>query len=189
MLTPASTQVLLGIARRSIYGVLRLPNPPELGDDSALRERAGCFVSLHRKETHLLRGCVGVMQSEQSLADAARYAAEQVLQDPRFAVDPVTAAEASQLEIEVTVLSPLRAAASPLDFDPKQHGIYLTIHQRCGCFLPQVGRETGWTREQLLQRLCTEKLGMAGDAWRLPIAKLQTFTAQIVGPEPLIPVA
>jgi len=59
-----------------------------------------------------------------------------------------------QLNIELSVLSPLQHAANPLDFDPKKHGLYMLCCGRTGCFLPQVGRETvcgaehfghGWT--------------------------------------------
>jgi len=38
--------------------------------------------------------------------------------------------------------------------------IYLTLNGRSGVFLPQVARETGWRRDQLLDRLCTEKDGL-----------------------------
>jgi AMMECR1 domain-containing protein len=118
------------------------------------------------------------------LALAVQEGAESVLHDPRFHDIPVRAHELSKLEIEITVLSPLVDAATPLDFDPVTHGLYLTIGQESGCFLPQVARETGWTREQLLDRLSYEKLGMSGDAWRSPNAKLQRFTTTIIGPEP-----
>jgi AMMECR1 domain-containing protein len=77
----------------------------------------------------------------------------------------------------------MKPAKSCLDFDPSIHGIFLTIGGRGGCFLPQVARDTGWAREQLLARLCSEKLGMPADAWKQPPARLFTFTAEILGPE------
>ena len=40
------------------------------------------------------------------------------------------------------------------------------------------------TREQLLERLCVEKMGLPAASWRSPHAKLQTFTTIIIGPEP-----
>ena len=109
-----------------------------------------------------------------------------MLDDPRFVADPVTAAEQGQLEIEISVLSPPRAAASPLDFDPLDDGIYLVLGGHAGFFLPQVARETGWTREQLLERLCVEKLGMPPQSWQTPGATLYTFEVEVVGPEPLV---
>ncbi|MCS7034635.1 MAG: AMMECR1 family protein, partial [Phycisphaerae bacterium] len=111
------------------------------------------------------------------------------LHDPRFENMPVTAADLPELEVEVTVLSPLRPADSPTDFDPSTDGILLEINQRVGCFLPQVARETGWDRQQLLSRLCTEKLGLPADAWRQTESRLQKFGALIIGPEPLVPPA
>lgn len=157
--------------------------------DPTLQDAAGCFVSLHELGTQRLRGCVGCLDAKQPLAIAVQQGAESVLDDPRFAGEPVRSDELSKLEIELTVLSALDDAANPLDFDPHEHGIYLTIGQSSGCFLPQVARETGWSREQLLDRLSYEKLGLPRDAWRAREAKLQRFTATIIGPEPFSPSA
>ena len=74
--------------------------------------------------------------------------------------------ELPMLSIEISVLTPLRDAAHALDFDLHADGIVLTCGRHSGCFLPQVARETGWTKEQLLGRLCTEKLGLRESAWR-----------------------
>ena len=97
----------------------------------------------------------------------------------------MTLRELGKLELEISLLSALRDALDPLAFDPHNDGICLTIGARSGCFLPQVGRETGWTRQQLLERLCSEKLGLPHHAWERREAKLQIFTAQILGPEPV----
>jgi len=157
--------------------------------DPVLKAPAGCFVTLHALRNHGLRGCVGRIEATQPLVEALRSASKQVLRDPRFADDPVRLEELPLLEIEVSVLSAPRPAATPLDFEPLQHGIHLTIGSRSGCFLPQVAQETGWTREQLLDRLCTEKMGLAPSAWRNPQAHLSVFSVLIVGPEPFDPSA
>jgi AMMECR1 domain-containing protein len=114
-----------------------------------------------------------------------RQTAVDVLHDPRFVTHPVTASDVNDLEIEVSVLSPPREAASVLDFDPLTEGIYLTSGGRAGFFLPQVARETGWTREQLLDRLCAEKLGLPQQTWRAGGVKLFTFDVEVIGPEPV----
>jgi AMMECR1 domain-containing protein len=72
-----------------------------------------------------------------------------------------------------------------MDFDLLNHGIVLSIGGRNGVFLPQVARDTGWSREQLLARLCAEKLGMPPTAWQLPQARLHVFSTMILGPTPL----
>ncbi|HEY1923539.1 MAG TPA: AmmeMemoRadiSam system protein A [Tepidisphaeraceae bacterium] len=163
------------------------PRPlPALDDAFFSAPTAGCFVSLHRKGTHALRGCVGLLETGKPLRQVLLSAAESVLGDPRFLTQPVTREELPELEIEVTLLGPMERAKSPLDFEPTQRGIYLTINSRSGLFLPQVARETGWTRQQLLARLCTEKLGMPENAWNDPAAILHTFTAEVIGPKPMI---
>jgi AMMECR1 domain-containing protein len=102
--------------------------------------------------------------------------------------DPVRLEELPDLEMDISVLSPLRPAPGPLSFDLLNEGIYLTWGEtRAGCFLPQVARETGWTREQLLARLCVEKMGLPATAWQDPRAKLFTFTTLVIGPEPFEP--
>jgi AMMECR1 domain-containing protein len=116
-----------------------------------------------------------------------RSTALSVLDDPRFRHCPVCLDELCRLELEISVVSPLSPAGHPLDFEPVRHGIYLTIGRRSGCFLPQVAQETGWGHEQLLDRLCTEKMGLAASAWRNGEACLSVFTTVTIGPEPFIP--
>lgn len=159
-------------------------NPRKLSglDDPAFQQLAGCFISLHRRDNHALRGCIGLLDTGKPLRETLAGAAESVIGDPRFLTQPVTRFELPQLTLEVTILGPLTPAASVLDFDPAERGIHLTIRGRSGLFLPQVARETGWTREQLLGRLCTEKMGLQETAWRDPQAQLRTFSADVIGP-------
>jgi AMMECR1 domain-containing protein len=109
-----------------------------------------------------------------------------VLADPRFDNRRVQLAELPSLDIEISILSPLRPAATPLDFDLLNDGIYLMLNGRSGVFLPQVARETGWRRDQLLDRLCTEKMGFPAGSWRFPGAQLFVFTTKILGPVPFL---
>ncbi len=182
-------QTLLGVARSAIHGTLsgNTPCVPDLSTGNVeLTRPAGCFVSLHSIETRRLRGCVGRLESRDPLLLAVHESSVNVLSDPRFTLDPVKLEQLRELDLELTVLSVLRAASGCLDFDPQSQGIFLTVGGRGGCFLPQVARETGWGREQLLDRLCTEKLGVAAKAWQQPPAKLFTFTVEIIGPEPFV---
>jgi AmmeMemoRadiSam system protein A len=185
-LSPASREELLQVARQALRAAalgrdLLLPPPA----DPDLLQPAGCFVSLHELETHRLRGCIGRLEATGSLWQVVRETAANVLDDPRFVGHRVTPGELSLLEIEVSVLSPLIACASCTDFDLLNHGICLTIEGRTGCFLPQVARETGWTKAQLLDRLCAEKLGMPPDTWRGAGVTLKRFSTLVVGPEPV----
>jgi AmmeMemoRadiSam system protein A len=180
-------RLLLDVARQTIRRALgdSAPVPePKAEDRPSLRQRAGCFVSLHTLDSHRLRGCVGRLDDREMLLPAVMTAATSVLEDPRFCDEPVRLEELPSLEIELTMISPLRAAPDPLGFEPAREGIYLTVDQRSGCFLPQVAQETGWSRQQLLSRLCTEKMSLPEDAWRWPNATLQTFETLLIGPEP-----
>ena len=206
-LTPAQRVLLLNLARAGLLE--RLATGTREGDDETpekegpatevataaepvageaelqdeLTTPAGCFVSLHERDTHRLRGCVGRLDPEMPLWRVVRETAGDVLRDPRFTDTPVTADDIPILELEVSVLSPPRQAATPLDFDPLSDGIYLIHGSRSGFFLPQVARETGWSKHQLLNRLCEEKLGLPHDTWQKPEAKLFTFKVEVIGPE------
>ena len=190
-LTQAQRLLLLDIARGGLLEKLATDDAPAAappsGDvaDAELTRPSGCFVSLHERGTHRLRGCVGRLDPQLPLWRAVKETAADVLRDPRFTTTPVTPDDIPALEIEVSILSPPHLADSPLDFDLVAEGIYLIFGGRSGFFLPQVARETGWTKEQLLSRLCVEKLNAPADAWQRPEAKLFTFRVEVIGPEPV----
>ena len=184
-LSPRQHAQILNLSRAFVREAL-LGRAPQCPSDCEpwLREPAGCFVSLHALEGHRLRGCVGRIDASQPLIEALLSSSVHVLRDPRFTRDPVRMDELPLLGIEVSVLSAPRPAAGPLEFDLLNEGIYLSFGTRTGCFLPQVARETGWSREQLLERLCVEKLGLPNHIWRHPDARLHTFSVAVIGPEP-----
>jgi AmmeMemoRadiSam system protein A len=195
-ITQEQGQCILDLARATIYRTLGWEPPFARGQtdpiayllaaEAVLDHPAGCFVSLHQFQTHKLRGCVGRLDAREPLRGSLTTAAMSVLEDPRFADDPVRIEELPELELEVSVLSPLMAAASPLAFDLLNDGIMLRCGRRSGCFLPQVARETGWNKEQLLDRLCTEKMGLPRGSWRKSKARLSVFTTVTVGPEQFV---
>jgi AmmeMemoRadiSam system protein A len=184
-LTPLQQQFLLNTARLVIRTALRGERPaiPHVTDPVLLTE-SGCFVSLHEIGSHRLRGCVGRLRANAPLIETLVETSANVLSDPRFGSRAVTMQDLPHLVIEISLLSPLRPAAHPLDFEPLIDGVYLTCSGRSGTFLPQVARQTGWTREQLLSRLCLEKLGLTQEAWKDPEARLQKYTATLIGPLP-----
>lgn len=180
-------RLLLDAARGVIRAALNGSQAPVAAADPALSQPAGCFVSLHRAADHQLRGCVGRLDACKPLIEALHESAANVLHDPRFAADPVSRHELPSLQIEITIVFPLREARDCEDFDVAAEGIFLTVNERSGCFLPQVAAETGWTRGQLLSRLCQEKLGLPADAWRGANARLMKFHTLVIGPEPFEP--
>lgn len=175
---------LLNLARSTIRQSLGESSLAEVdGVAPVCRTPAGCFVTLHTRNGHQLRGCIGQLGTSAPLCDCVVDMARAVLHDPRFAAQPVTLGELPELEIELTIVAPLEPARDVLDFDPPNDGIYLHCQGRTGCFLPQVARETGWDKSTLLTRLCTEKMGLSPMAWRDPAARLMRFRTFLIGPE------
>ncbi len=184
--SPIQQATLLDTARDAIRRALAGAPSAEIPADAdpALLAPVGCFVTLHDLSTHHLRGCVGRIDADEPLLRTIQLMAAAALEDSRFSHQRVTPADLPALEIDLSILSPLSPAAGPLDFEPTEDGIVLTFGQKTGCFLPQVGQQTGWTREQLLDRLCTEKMGLSAHIWKNPYASLKTFRSIMVGPEP-----
>jgi AmmeMemoRadiSam system protein A len=174
---------LLGVARDAVRAaVTGVPLPKPQADDPELTAPCGCFVTL--KNRGRLRGCIGQFISDRPLIElVAQMAKASATGDPRFMTDPITPGEVHKLDIEISVLSPLRRADDPLSLELGTHGIYIKRGYTSGCFLPQVADETGWTKEQFLSYCCSHKAGLDPDAWRDPKTEVYLFTAEVFGAE------
>ena len=128
-----------------------------------LNSKCGAFVSLH-KHGHL-RGCIGHFGEDYPLheivAEMARAAA---FEDPRFM--PVTRDELNDLDIEISVLTPMHRIQSLDEFELHRHGIYIRKGYRSGTFLPQVADEVNWTKEEFVGHCSQDKAGLGWDGWR-----------------------
>src|SRR5689334_1994917 len=109
-LSPTARAALLDLARSALRERLTpattgepFPAPPLLQE---LLAPAGCFISLHERSTHRLRGCVGRLDPEKPLWETVYLTSAETLRDPRFVNQPVTAEELDNLEVEISVLSP-----------------------------------------------------------------------------------
>ncbi len=178
-------KLLLQIARCAIEARLAgraYSVPPETR--VPIGEYGGVFVSLHNG--HRLRGCVGRLDAEGlALPELVRSMAVSVLQDPRFSAYPVTLAEMAEILIELSVLSPMKRSSDPLlELEPGVHGVYIRRDLQAGCFLPQVAPQMHWDSEQLLSRCCSDKAGLAPDAWRDPSTEVFLFTADVFSEPP-----
>ena len=104
----AQKNTLLKVACDTVKAVIKnepAPNPES--DDPQLNEPCGCFVTL--KNHDRLRGCIGQFTSDSPLIGlVAEMAKASATSDPRFFADPITANELQQLDIEISVLSPLK---------------------------------------------------------------------------------
>ena len=139
---------------------------------SHLSEKCGAFVSLHKHGR--LRGCIGHFGEDVPLheivAEMARAAA---FEDPRFM--PVTADELSDIDIEISVLTPMRRIQSLDEFELHRHGIYIRKGYRSGTYLPQVADEVNWTKEEFVSHCAQDKAGIGWDGWK--VAELYVYEA------------
>ena len=128
-----------------------------------LNSKCGAFVSLHKQGR--LRGCIGHFGEDVPLheivAEMARAAA---FEDPRFM--PVTMDELKDIDIEISVLTPMRRIQSLDEFELHRHGIYIRRGYRSGTFLPQVADEVNWTKEEFVSHCAQDKAGIGWDGWR-----------------------
>ena len=177
MLNKTQQKELLKIARQTIESYLRTGNVTSIETkDPALKEKRGVFVTL--QENGALRGCIGYIMPTDPLAEAvSKMAVESATGDPRF--KPVTAAELPKLHIEISVLSVPVCVKSPEDIVLGTHGVIVRKGGQGGVFLPQVATETGWSKEEFLNELCSQKAGLPADAWKDKDCQLYTFTAQV----------
>jgi hypothetical protein len=169
---------LLALARRSIESAFEGEPVPVLESPTeALDMRTGAFVTLRVGDQ--LRGCIGTFDRSRPLwqvvADRARCAA---FKDNRF--EPLTPAELDGVEIEISVLSPLRRLDDPLDLRFGTDGVWIVGPDgRSGTYLPQVA-EHFRTKEEFISHCCAHKAWLPADAWRDPQrATVYAYTAEV----------
>ena len=175
---PEQCDTLLGVAREVIEAVVHgRPWTRHTSDDPLFGERRGCFVTI--KNRGRLRGCIGTFLADAPLLETVERMAEAATQDPRFVFDRIGPDEMKQLEIEISVLSPLEKTDDPLSLELGKHGIYIRRGGQAGCFLPQVATELGWSKEEFLSHCCAGKIGLKPDAWKEPDTEVLLFTAEV----------
>lgn len=168
---------LLSIGRGAIASALNVAY--QSGADERvpwLQELGACFVTLMQQG--LLRGCIGSLHAQQSLLmDVKCNAISAALHDPRFA--PLRTAEFDDIEIEISVLSPVRAMEVRDETDalaqlrPGIDGIVFEYGYQRSTFLPQVWQELSQPR--LFLALLKRKAGLPADFWAEGI-KLSRYT-------------
>ena len=174
--TEAEKKAMVATARKSIYSALRLDYDEDDTPVGILKEKGyGVFVTLHLNGR--LRGCIGRFMSASTLHSTIREMAQSAaFHDPRF--PSLSRSEAHRIDIEISVLSPLKRIASIDEFKLGRDGIYMIKGSRSGTFLPQVAEETGWTTEEFLGHCAQDKAGIGWYGWK--DAELYTYQTEIV---------
>lgn len=178
-LSPQEKQILLKIARQSIENSFKNKKSADFdGLTERLKQPQGAFVTLNKNGQ--LRGCMGRIIEEkeplyQVVAEMARVAA---FEDPRFY--PVKKEEIKEIDIEISVLSPLKKITDPLkEVEIGEHGVIVQKGFSSGVFLPQVATENNWDLETFMNELCEHKAGLPRDAWKTRDIDIYIFSAEV----------
>jgi len=178
-LTQTQHQELLSLARTTIEEYLKTGNVPHYEpSDPVLARRSGAFVTL--REGDDLRGCIGHLRADMPLYQRVQeMAVAAATSDPRF--PPLTIDELDEVNIEISVLSPLCRLTDTQQIEVGTHGLVILQAGRQGVLLPQVPVEEGWDRGEFLENLCL-KAGLMHNCWASQ-ATLYAFTAVAFGEE------
>jgi len=166
ILSETEKENLLLIARTTIKEYLEKGKVPVVDNSlltKAMETECGAFVTLHKNGQ--LRGCIGrFVASEPLYQIIQKMAVAAATEDNRFPI--VEIEELSEIDLEISVLTPLEKIESTDEIEMGRHGIYIKKGFSSGTFLPQVALETGWTKEEFLGYCSKNKAGLGWDGWK-----------------------
>ena len=175
---------LLKIARKAIRSRFDKEEPadePGLLLSPALKAKGGAFVTLTKDGR--LRGCVGQFDAKLPLyLVVERMAVAAAFLDSRF--EPVKKEELEKIDLEISVLTPLKRIDHVNDFVLGKQGIYMVRGNHSGTFLPQVAKETGWNKAEFLGYCARDKAGIGWNGWK--DAELYTYEACVFSEKGLL---
>jgi hypothetical protein len=160
-------KTLLNIARVTISEYLETGKISDAKTASGITEKllqpAGAFVTLTKEKN--LRGCIGQFNTDRPLYRVVQeMAVSAATRDYRFV--NLTSNELNEIEIEISVLTPMRRIKSIDEIIPGKHGIYIRKGNRSGTYLPQVARQTNWSVEEFVSHCARDKAGIGWDGWK-----------------------
>jgi AmmeMemoRadiSam system protein B/AmmeMemoRadiSam system protein A len=175
-LSPEAQEELLVLARKTVTQFLQTETFPTFHtDDPALLQPLGAYVTYEKQGE--LRGCVGRIEADRPAFLNVQYAAvAAALADSRFPA--IAPEELEELDIEITLLEPLRQVESPDEIQIGRDGVLMRVGaDKAALYLPQVPPEQGWDLQATLLNLC-RKAGLPDDAWQRDDARFYAFTGQ-----------
>jgi AmmeMemoRadiSam system protein B/AmmeMemoRadiSam system protein A len=175
-LTDEEKKTLRQIAQSAIERRLKGETVPKIDIAGGhLKENRGAFVSLHRQGR--LRGCIGNIQPNRPLYQVVEeMAAAAAFDDTRFS--PLSAGELKDLDLEISVLTPLKRVQEVNEIEVGKHGLYIKKGFYAGLLLPQVATEYKWDRVTFLEETC-RKAGLPKNAWKEKGTEIYMFSADI----------
>jgi AmmeMemoRadiSam system protein B/AmmeMemoRadiSam system protein A len=165
-ITEAEKTEILNKARQSIKTYLETATKrnllPPKSKTGILNDKTGVFVSIYVQDK--LRGCIGGFAQDKTLNELVQKMSVSAAADKRF--DSLKAEELDEMQLEISVLSPLKRIESIDEIELGKHGIFIQQNYNTGTFLPQVAKKTSWTVEQFLGHCSRDKVGIGWDGWK-----------------------
>ena len=167
---------LLQVARKSLEHFLNNGQRTEFTTESLeLLKKGAVFVTLRKRDSGDLRGCIGQTEAHRTLIEAvARTVISAAVDDSRF--PQVKLNELANLLIEINVLTPM-FVITPDNVVVGKHGLLLSKGSSRGLFLPEVAVSRGWDHLTFLDELC-RKADLPRGSWRDADAELQAFESE-----------
>jgi hypothetical protein len=141
-----------------------------------LKKKGATFVTLTKKKSGELRGCIGsIIPIRPLYEDVINNAIAAATKDPRFF--PVTIEELPEIDVKVSVLSyPEKIEYTDYidllnKIEPFKDGLIIKFGNAQATFLPDVWEELP-NKEEFLSHLCL-KAGLPADFWKT--GKLEVF--------------
>jgi len=176
-LTQSEKEELLRIARESIESYLANGLLPDFDVSDNLKKFGAAFVTLEKNGQ--LRGCIGHTSAVEELYKTVSGCAVQAaVRDPRF--PPVKPDEMEQINIEISVLSPMQPVESLDEIEVGRDGLMIFKGRNSGLLLPQVAVDYNWSRTEFLEQTC-RKAGLNKNAYLADDAVIYKFQAVIFG--------
>lgn len=174
VLTDEDKKQLLKIAREAIRARLhnKKYSPPVTENVAG---RRGMYVTI--KIDGKLRGHIGRIRSDlpmyESVAEMSRAAA---FEEPHLS--DLTESDFKKLEVEISVLSPLKREHDLRKIEVGRHGLMIKLDLNSGLILPQTAVSNDWNRVQFLEQTCL-KAGLPKNSYKDKNAEVYTFTADV----------
>lgn len=177
--TKEEEKKLFQIARESMLQALDRKSISKYSvNEKNLLVKRGVFVTLTNHGQ--LRGCIGHFAQDYPLFEIVQQmAVASATQDHRFFYNPITKEEMDEINIKISILSPLKKIDSVDEIEVGKHGIWVVQGNRSGTYLPEVATELGWNKIEFLEHCCMEKAGLPRDAWKTG-AEIYIYSSQIL---------
>lgn len=174
-LSQEEKEQLKKLARESIEGILFGKDAVPIEFTDNLKEKCGAFVTIKNRGS--LRGCIGYIRGYLPLHETVKdMAVQAAFHDPRFS--PVSKDEWTDIDIEISVLTPMKKIEDINEIEVGIHGIYIEKGMHSGLLLPQVATEQKWDRTAFIEYTCF-KAGLPKDAWKSKDIDIFIFSAEV----------